>query len=750
LGTATPTELESAVAVALRDGSLTPEAAIAELRKDAAAHLIPSAMLMRLGLFEAIESDAVRVAPPEVDADAALESRAPNRDAPAGAANPRSAETQLRIVGEPASSAAADPQDDHTRFRGTAAESTAPVETPLATGQLLGGRYLLERKLGEGGLGIVYLARDEQILGEIFAVKLLKPEIRKHPEAVELMREEVRKTRALQHPNIVGVYSLNGEGRNVYILMEYLEGKTLKDLIDDDFGRGMPFDRAWPIIQDVCAALAYAHDHSVIHCDLKPSNVFVTTSGKAKLLDFGIARAARGRAGRFDPSALSAMTVGYASCEMLEGRDPNQRDDVYSLGCVVYEMLSGHPPFDRPSAVEARNDHLRVMPVKMLTRRQNTSLAQALAYDRTKRTDSVESLLSGLKPNALRLPRSAAWVGTAATLLLSLAGLAWFLSDGRHKAAADSLSHVAALAERARSVGVDPDDPFLQQGMQRLRTVQQRLAAAPDVPRLLAEAETAIQHALRTGNRLARLGSQPSEIAQAVFLCRQAGGDCKDTDFSDEVPRTVALKPFELDATEVTNGAFGEFVAAKSYRTAAERAGKVYAVNYSTKSLTSRDGESWKSYRDSLAPLGVDSSKYPVRGIDYKSASDYCGWRNQRLPVEGEWEFVARGSDHRIFAWGNEPRVSLADTRTGVKAAAEQPMTGFFGVRGLGDGLLEWVDGGTPTSRVLRGASWLDTNPVNERLSRRREIDPNWSFQDTGFRCARSVVAWPDAVAPST
>ena len=83
LGTATPTELESAVAVALRDGSLTPEAAIAELRKDAAAHLIPSAMLMRLGLFEAIESDAVRVAPPEVDADAALESRAPNRDAPA-------------------------------------------------------------------------------------------------------------------------------------------------------------------------------------------------------------------------------------------------------------------------------------------------------------------------------------------------------------------------------------------------------------------------------------------------------------------------------------------------------------------------------------------------------------------------------------------------------------------------------------------------------------------------------------------
>lgn len=712
---------------------MTPAAAIAVLRKGVAAHLVPSEMLMRLGLVESIEQDAVPVAPPEA----------------AGAPNPSSAETRLRMVGKP---------DDHTRIRRTAAEPSGPDETPLATGQLLGGRYVLERELGEGGLGIVYLARDEQILGEIFAVKLLKPEIRRHPEALELMREEVRKTRALQHPNIVGVYSLNGDGRNVYILMEYLEGKTLKDLIDDDFGRGMPFDRAWPLIQDICAALAYAHDHSVIHSDLKPSNVFVTTSGKAKLLDFGIARAARGRAGRFDPSALGALTAGYASCEMLEGREPDQRDDVYSLGCVLYEMLSGHSPFDRPSALEARNDRLPVTPIKSLTRSQNMSLAQALAYDRAKRTDSVESLLSGLRPNAPRLPRSAAWIGMAVILLLSLAGLAWFLSagrpkatdsDGRPKVTDEKLSHVAALAETARGIGVDPNDPFLQQGIQQLRAVRQRLAAGPDpdVPRLLAEAETSIHHALRAGNRLARLGSQPSEIAQAEFLCRQAGSDCKDTDFSDEVPRTVPLKPFELDATEVTNGAFGEFVAAKSYRTAAERAGKVYAVDHSTNGLKPRNGESWKIYRDSLARLGVDSSKYPVRGIDLKSASDYCSWRNQRLPTEDEWEFVARGSDHRIFAWGSEPRVG---TQTGVKAAGEQPMTGLFGARGLGDGLLEWVGGGRPTSEVLRGASWLDTNPADERLSRRREIvDPNLSFQDTGFRCARSVDAWPDAVAPT-
>jgi serine/threonine protein kinase len=161
----------------------------------------------------------------------------------------------------------------------------------VTTGQLLGGRYLLERVLGEGGMGVVYVATDQEVKGETFAIKVLKSEIRDHPESWGLLREEVRKTRALHHPNIAGVYSLNSDSTGVYMLMEYLEGKTLSALIDDDFGRGMPLMRAWPLIHDIGAALAYAHDHSVIHSDLKPSNVIVTTSAKAKLVDFGIARA---------------------------------------------------------------------------------------------------------------------------------------------------------------------------------------------------------------------------------------------------------------------------------------------------------------------------------------------------------------------------------------------------------------------------------------------------------------------------
>src|SRR5579862_541065 len=162
----------------------------------------------------------------------------------------------------------------------------------LAVGQTLGGRYRIERELGEGGMGVVYLARDEQVPGETFAVKVLKESF--DPEARALLREEVRKTRKLSHPNIVDVHSVNLDGTRLYVLMEYLEGKSLNTLLDEEFGQGMSFSHAWPIIEDIAAALSYAHDHNVIHSDLKPANIFLTTSGKTKLLDFGIARVSRG------------------------------------------------------------------------------------------------------------------------------------------------------------------------------------------------------------------------------------------------------------------------------------------------------------------------------------------------------------------------------------------------------------------------------------------------------------------------
>jgi TolB-like protein/predicted Ser/Thr protein kinase len=287
----------------------------------------------------------------------------------------------------------------------------------LAIGQMLSRRYRIEGELGEGGMGLVYLVRDEQVAGETFAVKVLKQGL--DPEALSLLREEVRKTRKLSHPNIVDVHSVNVDGAALYVLMEYLEGKSLDALLDEEFGRGMPFSHAWPIIEDVGAALGYAHDHNVIHSDLKPANVLVTTSGRTKLLDFGIARLSRGPL-LHKWSGPRAFTPTYASCEMLEGKEADPRDDIYSFACVIYEMLCGERPFGHLNALEAREAGAQVPPLEGLSRTQNELLAQGLAFEREARIASVEQLLAGLAPDRGPGGRQNAVLGFAVATVAAL------------------------------------------------------------------------------------------------------------------------------------------------------------------------------------------------------------------------------------------------------------------------------------------------------------------------------------------
>jgi len=299
-------------------------------------------------------------------------------------------------------------------------EVDAVSDERLAIGHMLSGRYRIERVLGEGGMGVVYLATDEQVVGETFAIKVLKEDL--GPEALDLLREEVRKTRKLSHPNIVDVHSVNVDGTKLYVLMEYLEGKSLDVLLAEEFGRGMPFSHAWPIIEDVGAALGNAHDHNVIHSDLKPANIFLTHSGKAKLLDFGIARISRGPL-LHQRSGPLALTPAYASCEMLEGEEADARDDTYSFACVIYEMLCGKRPFPELTALEAREAGAQVPPLGVLTREQNAALAEALAFDRKGRTSSVEQLLQGLADRKARArPTRSVLVGAivAAVVLVAL------------------------------------------------------------------------------------------------------------------------------------------------------------------------------------------------------------------------------------------------------------------------------------------------------------------------------------------
>lgn len=294
-------------------------------------------------------------------------------------------------------------------------------------GAVLKERYRLDQRVGEGGMGIVFRATDLESEGlggnEILAVKVLKPAFRTHPDALRALNEEVRKGRVLAHPNIVSAYSFNRDQHQVFMTMEYLEGKPLDVLLDEEFARGMPFNRAWPIIEGIGGALAYAHDRGIVHSDFKPSNVFVLAGGRAKVLDFGIARAVRGNRGkRFDAADLGAMTPAYASCEMLQNEPPDNRDDIYALGCVIYELLSGTHPFARKTALEARERKFAYRPIPALSRAQNRVLARTLAFDRYKRTASVEAALLGLQRGVRSKAKRTGWM-TAAALAVILVGL---------------------------------------------------------------------------------------------------------------------------------------------------------------------------------------------------------------------------------------------------------------------------------------------------------------------------------------
>jgi len=632
-------------------------------------------------------------------------------------------------------------------------------------GRVLSKRYRLEQLLGAGGMGVVYRAADLQVPGEFFAIKVLKSKLQAHPELVRALREEVRKTRGLSHPNIVGAYSVSSDADGDYMLMEYLEGETLQKLLDEEFGRGIPFPRAWPFLMDICAALAYAHDHNVIHSDLKPSNVFVTTSGKVKLLDFGIARVARGPIRGFDAGAWGAATESYASCELLEGGTPDARDDVYALGCVVYEMLSGRHPFGRRSAIQARDLRLEPAPLTSLSRRQNAALARALRFERDERTASVEAFQSQIRPATGRL-----WPGILAVAAASVIAIAGVALLGRGKLAIptapvatstgapsprlnSTLVATQSLGQTAAALGVDPEDPLLKAGLSALADAQARFRAGQqaDAQPYLEQAQGSLREAIRLSPRVTTVGSTPAEIERALRLCQEEtsdSADCTAASFADERARRVVLRPFRLDVAPVTASEFAAFARDTGYVTAAEKSNVLYAAAEKPSIVP---GASWRTLRAEGLPADADPGDFPVRGIDYAAAKAYCTWRGKRLPSEDEWEFAARGPGRKIFPWGDRAEDAPAAQARRLWPVAQEPATGFFGGRGLGGAVWEWTEGAADLRPILRGPSYLVNLTFYKRLATRERENAMQARVDTGVRCALSTDAWPDvSVGPAT
>ncbi len=336
-----------------------------------------------------------------------------------------------------------------------------------ATTQTYGGRYAVIEPVGSGGMADVYRARDE-LLGREVAVKVLSERFATDRAFVERFKREAQSAANLSHPNIVSLYDYGAEGSTYFIVMEFIDGRSLSDLIAEE-GPLLP-ERAAEIASDVTKALERAHTAGLVHRDIKPSNIMLTSSGQTKVTDFGIVRALGGDAEHtMTQTGMVIGTAAYLSPEQAQGNPVDARSDVYSLGCVLYEMLTGRAPFTGDTPLAIAYKHVREDPDPPSTANPDVPSAldaitlKALAKNADNRflsahemNEDLQRFLSGQRVQATPVlagstavapavsgrtsvmeevpypeeePRRAGWYVFVALLILGLfALLAWFLA----------------------------------------------------------------------------------------------------------------------------------------------------------------------------------------------------------------------------------------------------------------------------------------------------------------------------------
>ncbi|MEM9057679.1 MAG: protein kinase, partial [Pseudomonadota bacterium] len=575
------------------------------------------------------------------------------------------------------------------RTGGVAPEADGPT-TEVEVGTTLGKRYVIERLLGRGGMGVVYRARDlveeeAQARDPYVAIKVLNDALRQLPDALLALNREASKTKALAHPNVVNVYNFDRDGDAYFIVMELLDGSDLEDVLDSH-PQGLPFETAMRYTAQLTTGLAFAHSQNIVHADFKPGNVFVTRDGNLKIYDFGLARATRRTATNlhtptttvFDPGVLEAFTPAYASLEIIDGLPPVPSDDVYALACVVYRLFSGRHPFAHRPANQARRENRRAAPIAGLTRRQRRALDRALAFDRADRTPSVDAFAEAFLAQGAA-GRRAPVVAAGAVAVLALGAVAYVLT---------------------RPISVEP--PSVQTALpapaQRQPEAMAPLAKAPEAivespappepapsPTAVPEpADTATAEPVTAAERKPELESVPTEKAA---IAAETEAPQPEPAAAPEDPPVV--RPTET-ATHTAEAAEPAAAAAIDYDepTAAdldidnpapaliERPPPVPAGMVAVRLPDSRPQSRPQSRKDA-AYLAVDRTEvsvvayqacvdagacrktlklsgcnlrqrgreqHPLNCASVEHADAYCRWRGARLPTGDEWYAAAGGT----------------------------------------------------------------------------------------------------------
>ncbi len=633
----------------------------------------------------------------------------------------------------------------------------ADLETLV--GITLDGRYRLDDLIGTGGMGDVYRATHVHLDTE-FAVKLLKPEFVANQTAIKRFRLEAKAAGRIHHPNAIRVtdFGVTSE-RIVYLVMEIVEGQSLRSMIREE--EGMPYQRTVNIVRQICAAVEAAHRGGVIHRDLKPDNILIETVNnmeRVKVLDFGIAKLKETKTEPFLTQAGTIIgTPQYMSPEQCQGKALDPRSDVYSIGVILYEMLTGRVPFDGDSTIQIVFKHMHEppQPFREIPRDVPDSLAEvvmrALEKDPDKRQASAaqlgdelkaavgiegedaqsftDSLVGGTSRTGRRTPVSSGRPTEVEKSRSSASeDLPWnarretaVVSPAERRIDSSEIPAESAFGKSYRGEGL-PVTPA--PGRQRTRTLLMIVAAALVViagiiAYLIVKPAQPVVTTV-TGNEPAGMVLIPA----GKFTMGRNDGE------PDEGPtHEVEVKAFYLDLHEVTNQDYEKFVIA-----------------------TGRAAPKHWKYNGSFSPAEAAS---PVTFVTWEDASAYAAWAHKRLPTEEEWEYAARGgAKELLYPWGNEwqdgfANVNRQDMSRPASVDSFEKDVSPFGIRHLAGNVSEWVQnnysdkyGAPPNTqlRVYRGGNFIDDPKRSTNTYRWADYPytiPDNQLIRIGFRCAK-------------
>jgi hypothetical protein len=275
-------------------------------------------------------------------------------------------------------------------------------------GSVLRDRFMLQERVSGGSMGVVYKALDRRLAeagteAPTVAIKILSPKFSQNGLALRALQQEAAKGRCLVHPNIVRFIDLDRDDDLYFIVMEWLEGRTLADILDSPDAKSIDIDRAFAIVRQVGKALDYAHRCGIVHADVKPGNIMIMPNGDAKLFDFGVARVRQKQLDKdpdFDPGILGLLTPAYSSMQVLTGDKPTASDDVFSLACLMYRLIAGYRVFGPRNAAEAAEEGMKPQRLDKISDANWRVLKKALSYSRVTRFESMVDFIDALNVEA--------------------------------------------------------------------------------------------------------------------------------------------------------------------------------------------------------------------------------------------------------------------------------------------------------------------------------------------------------------